>query len=216
MRWLKLIGITVGVLLALAILLFIQPWALLPHKHIEIGLPFKPSVDAITSLIPMGEKIEHNESNGTPDGHPGIDFGWDEEVEIIAVADGRITRITHNSEGQIIVEQQMGFYRTAYQELNKLAPGIKWLSKVRKGQLIGYTGAARIGEGRPNPGDPSRQLHWDFSSASTLVDRLCPVTYFDAESRQRIERIWANVPDNNQFKVQYPEICNGVFKDKVD
>lgn len=218
MRWFKWIGMVIGGLVVLAGLFLTQPWVYLPHQHIEIGLPFRPDADARTYLIPMGEKFEHNEANGNPDGHPGIDFGWNEETAVIAIANGRVISIRRNAENQIIVEQQLNlYYRTVYQELNKLEPEIGVGKKIQKGQIIGYTGTDRSGYSGPPPkGGPSGQLHWDFASSSMFINRLCPVPYFDAESRQRIETIWANVPGTDKFKAAYPDICSGAFKDKVD
>lgn len=215
-RWFKWLLIGLGTIILLFGLFIIQPWDFLPHKHIEIGLPIKPEDDATTSLIPMGEKIAHNASNGTPDGHPGLDFGgWNNETDIISVADGLITRIIKIKTGTITVEIQSGYYRAVYQELNSIEPDLHLFSKVKKGQLIGRTDYYRAINNEKKE-FPSSQLHWDFGSSSLLIDRLCPLNYFDADARRRIEAIWAKVPSNDQFKSQYPEICNGVFKDKED
>lgn len=213
----KLVGSIITAVFVVAIIIVVRPWVFLPHSRIEISLPFAPEVDAYTSLIPIGEKIEHNASNGTPDGHPGIDFGWSQETKVLAVAEGKVTSVTKNNDGQYIVNQSLGwFYRTTYQELNSLEATIKKGKRLNKGEVIGVTGREWfMPEPPPRPG-PSGQLHWDFASSSYFVDRLCPLIYFDSESRARIEAIWGRVPANNQFKLEYPEICNGVFKDKVD
>lgn len=213
-KWIKWILLTIGVIFLIAFLFIAQPWVFLPHKHIEISLPFSPEVDAETGLIPMGEKFEHNESNGNPNGHPGIDFGWNKETKVLAIADGRIINIRKNSDNQIIVEQSLGFYyRTIYQELNKLEPDIKVSSNVKKGQVIGQTGTDRSGfSGPPPKGGPSGQLHWDFTSSSMFINRLCPLNYFDEDSKRRIEKIWANVPSTDKFKKEYPDICSGFYK----
>lgn len=75
-KWFKRVLLVIGIIIILSILYLFQPWVLLPHKHIQMSLPFDITEDSNISLIPMGEKIEHNESNGTPDGHPGLDFGF--------------------------------------------------------------------------------------------------------------------------------------------
>jgi len=213
----KWISITIGSVILVGLLFIFQPWVFLPHKHIEIGLPFSPEVDSFTDLIPMGELIYHNASNGSPNGHPGIDFGWEKEIDILAVADGRVINIRKNSDGQIIVEQSMGlFYRTVYQELNTIDPNLHFLSKVKKGQVLGQTGRPHV-EGRPpQKGDLSRQIHLDFVSSSQFINRLCPEGYLDAQSKQRIEAIWDRVPSDNQFKKDYPDICSGFYKGRED
>lgn len=216
MKILKWIAIVLGVLLLAFGLLMFQPWVFLPHQHIVIALPFAPADDIYTNLIPMGEKIEHNAQNGVPDGHPGIDFQWNKSTAILAVADGTIVNITKNKNNKYTIEQNLGLYRSVYQEMNLVEPDLHRFSKVKRGQILGYSGTLRTGTSRPKESDPSGQVHWDFGSASMLIDRLCPLNYFDADSKARILKIWANVPANDKFKSQYPDICNGVFKNKED
>lgn len=222
-RWIKFTLFGAGGVFFLFLIMMLQPWAYLPHERIQIGLPIEPADDTITQIIPMGEKIEHNASNGTPDGHPGIDFGgWNKEVRIISVADGFISKIGKDKSGTKTVEVQSGFYRNTYQELNDVAIGLHLFSKVKKGQLIGHVGHYWTETDRENwpggkpPEFPSGQMHWDFASSSQLIDRLCPLNYFDPDARARIEAIWARVPSNDIFKSQYPEICNGFFKGKEE
>lgn len=216
-KWLRRIFFGIGILLVLFLVFMLQPWVFLPHRHIEITLPVEPADDAVTSLIPMGEKIEHNESNGNPNGHPGIDLGgWNKETRIVSVADGRVTRISKAKTGTTTVEVQSGFYRNVYQELNKVAPGLRWFSKVKKGQLIGYAGYWRAESPDRPPEFPSGQIHWDFASSSILIDRLCPYDYFDTDAKKRVDAIWAHADANNIFKPQYPKICNGWFEGRVD
>ncbi|KKQ93519.1 MAG: hypothetical protein UT18_C0019G0021 [candidate division CPR2 bacterium GW2011_GWC2_39_10] len=201
-KWVKRTLITVGVVFAVLGLLIYQPWVFLPHKKVEISLPFAPEFDSAANLIPMGEIEQwHNASTGLPDGHPGIDFQWQEPTPVIAVGDGYIFRISKSS-GEYSVEQSLSaYYRTAYQELDKIDSNIRLFSKVKKGQIIGYT--------RNN-----FQTHWDFASSSFLVNRLCPMGYFDADSKKRIETIWANVKAKGNYKPEYPDICNGAYKGK--
>ena len=71
MKNIKWIGIVLGVLFILFFLYIFQPWVFLPHKHLEIALPFSSEDDSYAGIIPMGEKINHNKSNGNPDGHGG-------------------------------------------------------------------------------------------------------------------------------------------------
>lgn len=217
MKILKWFGITVGIIVLGLFIFMIQPWAFLPHRHIEISLPFPPEIDAKTSLIPMGEKIEHNAANGNPDGHPGIDFGFQAVAPILASADGWVFTAGKTEADTIDITVYSGlFYKIEYKELNSIEPNIRFGAKVKKGQLLGYTGRDRLIEGRPTKADGSGQVHWELTSSSHLIDRLCPVNYFDAESKRRIEQIWANVPATNQFKIDYPDICSGVYNGKED
>lgn len=216
MKTLKIVSVIFAVLVLLGFLFLFQPWALLPHDRIVIGLPFEPSEDAMVYLIPMGEKIEHNEANGNPDGHPGIDFGFQKTTGIISSTDGIVVKAGKNSAGSLDVEVMSGYYKVNYKEFNTLDPAIKPFATVKRGQLLGYTGRVPQNTGRPKEGDPSGQIHWEFKSATHFLDRLCPINYFDAESKARIESIWERIPADDQFKRLYPDICSGVFKDKED
>lgn len=199
----------------LILLIMNNPLVLLPHEHISITLPFKPEVDSKTNMIPMGEKIEHNEENGNSYGHAGIDFQWEELVEIIASHDGIITEIQNTNEG-VNVTITSGYYKTVYKELEHTAEGIKLFSKVKQGDLIGYPNITVFHDEKTGINYKHGQLHWEFSSSSMLLDRLCPVNYFDADAKTRIDQIWKNVPEIDQFKSAYPEICNGYFADRED
>lgn len=218
MNILKVLGFAGGVVIIILILIICQPWVFLPHKHIEISLPFAPSADEGMGLIPMGEKIEHNESNGNPNGHAGIDFGLGKETAILSVADGWVTSISPNDEYTTNVVVHSGFYKVSYKELNTIDSGIHFLSRVKQGQMLGYSGTERkmMTKEEKEKSGVSGQIHWEFASSSKYYDRLCPLDYFDVESRTRIERIWANRPADDIFKVQYPQICNGYFEGRKD
>lgn len=216
MRILKWFAIIIGIIALLLGLFLFQPWAFLPHRHIEISLPFAPEYDSTVRIIPMGEMIEHTAENGNPNGHPGIDFGFTGVTPILASADGRIFTVGETEAGSIDITAYSGFYKLEYKELNTVEPGIKPLATIKKGQLLGYTGRKELLERAPTKADGSGQIHWELASASLLIDRLCPMNYFDDESRRRIDAIWAAVPSDDQFKKNYPDICSGVFKGKED
>lgn len=212
LKWVAIVMLSAA---AIFYLIMFKPWVLLPHKHISISLPFAESEDYQVSLIPMGEKIEHNEANGNPDGHAGIDFGFQKETQILSVADGWVSGVDYTDEG-INVVVLSGAYKVTYKELNSIEPGIHFLTRLEQGQVIGVTGC--VGENcKFDPVNPrSSQLHWEFSSASMYLDRLCPLGYFDESARARVEAIWDSVPEQNQFKIQYPLICNGFFEGRED
>jgi len=206
------VALVIGLVILIFGLLMFNPLVFLPHSRISIILPFPESVDSRTGLIPYGEKIEHNEANGNPDGHAGIDFGWNEKVEIIASHDGLISEVQNTSEGMNVTIRTL-YYKTVYKELTDLSPKVKQFTTIKQGDLIGYPAIKERGSGETGPAGHG-QVHWEFSSTSMAIDRLCPMGYFDVSSRARIEAIWAAVPENNQFKKLYPDICSGVFNGK--
>lgn len=186
------------------------PKPIIAHKRITITLPFTIQNEA-THLIPMGETIEHP----FPGGHPGIDFQWDHAVPLIAVADGKISKINRAEDlGEPVwdVTLKSGEYIATYKELETYAPSLKEGAKIKQGDLIGYPHCIK------HEHETGCQVHWEFAYGSFFMpkfagqpDRLCPVTYFDAPARARIEKIWANVPAQDQFKKDFPYICSNVY-----
>lgn len=181
---------------------------ILPHKPIVLGLPMDPKYDSGTTLIPLGETINHN----FPGGHPGIDVLWEKDTPVIAMADGEVisTQRADDSHGKYDVRVKSGVYEIHYDEFDEIAPEIVPGAKIARGQFIGYP--QRKGHG----------LHLEFAlrSAKGKTQRLglCPMTYFDAESRARIEKIWAATPEHayKDMKIHFPDICSGYYKGKVE
>lgn len=220
-NWLKIIGFVGLGFVCVFIMFFVWSW-LKYAKHIiatqprvTISLPFTSENDD-ARLIPMGEKIGHPCCHG----HPGIDFQWNHNVPLIAVADGKITGISREEdEGQPVwyIELAFGGYLARYKELDTYPTGLHRGSTVRRGDIIGYP------HGSSHPGDRNHatsigyQLHWEFAydtpfSFLPWVDRLCPLTYFDADSRRRIDTIWDKVTvEIYRDKNLYPNICNGWY-----
>jgi len=212
-KWFKWVLLVLVGLIFIFFIVANNPIVFIPHDHVSITLPFHPKYDSTTGLIPMGEKFEHPDG----DGHPGIDFGFQQVTPILAVADGRVGIIRKNQEGSIDLEISHGFYyKSAYKEMNSLEPNIKFGSKVKQGQIIGYAGFAGDRAQKFEPGGPSGQIHWEFSSSSMLIDRLCPVGYFDSDALTRVNNIWTAVPAHDKFKQNYPDICSGVYKGRED
>jgi len=208
-----LLGLFAAAALFLGWVLF-EPPAFFPHELIVISLPFAPEYDASTGMIPMGETIYHPKPQ-VPNGHPGIDFGWDNlKVPVIASADGTLTRINPGSSSGTDVTVQNGVYELRYTELQTVAPGLNVGQKIKKGDFIGYPGEFNDGTN----GFTHYNLHWELASISVLKDRFCPMAYFDPDSRARIEAIWAKVPpdDNQGMKRQFPNICSGDYSNKTE
>lgn len=213
MTWLKWLGLGI---LALVILVAVALlWSrikygknpLIKHKRITITLPYDTAHEA-THLIPMGETIEHN----FPGGHPGIDFQWVHAVPLIAVADGTITNISNaDDKGETVqyVTLTMGEYAATYKELDTVA--------VTKGQSVKQGDTMGTPHCHSQDGHKGCQVHWEFAYASFLVhlsgapDRLCPLTYFDADALLRVKTLWDSIPSSDRFKKDFPDICSNVY-----
>lgn len=208
MHWLKRIGLFfIGALVLLAIFIllrFVVPFlSSRSHDPITIILPFND--DNLVFVNPMGEKVNHPDA---PRGHPGIDFAWDHNVDIIASAAGKVSNIKPHqgfAKGSWDVEIVTGDYAVRYTELSDYA--VTQGSFVQQGQLVGHPYLS--GQGKQ-----SYAIHWEFDYNTFWTDRLCPLNYFNADSRQRIDAIWVKV--GNTFNSQYPSLCSGDYlgKDK--
>lgn len=200
------VAITVTILFVAAVMFlrFFLPF--LPgraHNHISISLPFND--DNLTFVNPMGETINHPKP-ANPHGHPGIDFAWDYPVKIIASATGRVSTIKIHKGFDAghptwDVEVVTGDYATRYTELDGYA--VKKGQQVKQGDLIGTSGSYST------QGRSSYSIHWEFDYNTVWFDRLCPLTYFDSESRNRIDAIWAKT--GNTFQGKYPTLCSGDY-----
>lgn len=210
----KIILIVLGVVFFLALFFLntlIQFKAFLPHKKIEIILPFDEKYDFSTTLIPMGEKIYHPDS---PLGHPGIDFGGEVDFPFIASADGTITKMNHGSSDGIDIYLESGFYSIVYKEMDESRMFVKIGDKVKKGDKIAMPNPkAEKGETRVH-----YSTHWEFASISPVKDRYCPVNYFTQESKTRIEKIWDKMDPNAMggMKAKYPNICSGGYEGREE
>lgn len=206
----------VGIALLVPVLFFV--WRMvfrflpfMPHQRITISLPFKSSDDIhLDSINPMGETDNHPKPDN-PHGHPGVDFLWDKQVEIIAVADGKISRIEKHKGGpsedkSYDIDIQTGTYAHRYTELQSYRQDLKLGSEVKKGELIGYP-FHEIND------DGSREfwsIHWEFDYDTFWYDRLCPLTYFDSDARGRVDLLWSKAGWTHNGK--FPDFCSGDYK----
>lgn len=210
---------TVGIPIILAAIVFfgiILPFpVLIPHHAPSLILPFAASDDAAVGLIPMGEKIFHPNA---PGGHPGIDFGGADYFNLIASMGGRVTQVLssarNSAESKYDVRIENGAYFLRYFELDSIGPKIVKDGRVNQGDLVGTPHKSIF-----KPGDPAHtSMHWEFGSVGKLIDRLCPMSYFDPASVTRINAIWAKTPPEAMqgMKRRYPEICSGGFVNKTE
>lgn len=199
-KWL-FIPIIIGLALFGALVYFFpqSPWW--PQERIVIGLPYQAS-DPPTSMEPMGETLNHPKPQ-VPLGHPGIDFKWDHAAKVIASADGTVVSIGPDVENGIELHSmrvRSGKYAITYDEIGEIADGVQKGSKVYKGDVIAYVDA-EFG-----------QMHWDFGYALPIMEPLCPLTYFDDNSRSLLEKHWENA--YYKARDQFPDICSGDFANR--
>jgi murein DD-endopeptidase MepM/ murein hydrolase activator NlpD len=173
-----------------------------PSERVIIQLPFDQDP---SNINPMGETIEHPDHGG----HPGIDFQWRTSVKILSSSDGVVSYVSvgQSKEDKWDVEVLTGNYFVRYKELESVHPQVEVGSPVVRGDVIGDVGDfSSIGF------SDHYQLHWEFGIVSTFSgagNRLCPMTYFDEESRVKLLALWEAT--DNDFKEDFPYICSGFY-----
>ncbi len=74
-----------------------------------------------------------------PKMHAGVDFGSGMNAEVYAAADGKVTLAQlNNSYGEYVIIEHKNGYTSVYSHLTKYT--VKVGQKVKKGEIIGYTG----------------------------------------------------------------------------
>jgi hypothetical protein len=172
------------------------------NNRITIILPFTEENDAYM-LNPVGEKANHPGLVG----HNAIDFYWKKNVPLIASADGTITDLGLDPKTgkTYFLEFVSGDYKFVYGDLGEYNPNLSIGSKIKQGDFIAYPmSKALIGFG------DDYVLHWAFGTINDGELALCPNTYFDASSKQRVDTIWAKT--EWEPKKDYPLLCNGFFE----
>ncbi len=185
----------------------------IPHQRISITLPFAAEDDDLIFINPMGEKVEHAKA---PRGHPGLDFGWHHPATLRAAAAGKVTRIKEHPSGGYgeaekiyDVEVVSGVYAVRYEEIAPAA-SLQVGMKVKQGDVIGRGGKYE----QPGGLGTYYSTHWEFDFNTPVFDRLCPMSYFTAESASRLTAIWAKV--GQTYDGRYPEICSGDYKGRQE
>ncbi len=193
--------------------------------RIIITLPFDPQ-NPPDGMMPMGETVHHD----PPNGHPGIDFQWYTDTgppKIYSVATGVIVEITQDEERIEIHDQitwvitinHTGFdkqYYTRSTDLSSYNTNLMVGDVIDEYTFLGYAM-------HPVEVDDlnMHMIHWEFGvGLSSYSDsgkermgygeRLCPLTYFDEDSRVLIEEVWEAAGYNE--KDQFPLLCNGFYE----
>lgn len=207
----KILGVVIlVVVLFFAWKLYFRFLPFVPHERITISLPFVKEDDDLIFINPMGETDHHD----PPHGHPGLDFGWNHPAPLIAVAAGKVTKIEEHPPGGFgetektyDVEVVSGVYAVRYKEISP-DPNLKVGMFLNKGDIIGRGGKYE----RQGGLGVYYSTHWEFDYDTFLIDRLCPLTYFDKDSLLRINSIWEKVGDT--FSGRFPKICSGYYDGK--
>ncbi|MDO8452185.1 MAG: M23 family metallopeptidase [bacterium] len=204
-----------GILLLLIASFLAWQWRLrflpfIPHERITIVLPFAPADDDLIFINPMGETDHHR----PPNGHPGLDFAWQHPAPMRASATGKVTKIKEHPPGgfgetekNYDVEIVTGIYALRYGEMTPL-PSLKVGMEVKQGDIIGRGGEYS----QPGGLGTYYSTHWEFDYDTMVIDRLCPLTYFDKDSQDRINAIWKKV--GTTYNGKFPEVCSGFYYER--
>lgn len=208
---LKIVGVLILVIaLFFAWRFYLRFLPIVPHERITISLPFAKEDDSLIFINPMGETDHHD----PPHGHPGLDFGWKHKAPLIAVTSGKITKIEEHPPGgfgetekNYDVELINGIYAIRYSGIKPIE-SLKVGMRVKKEDVIGRGGEYN----QPGGLGLYYSVHWEFDYDTPVFDRLCPLTYFDVDSLQRINTIWGKV--GSTYEGKFPEICSGFYHEK--
>ncbi|MFH1236676.1 MAG: hypothetical protein V1685_07165 [Parcubacteria group bacterium] len=181
-----------------------------PTTAATLVLPFSIE-DTPESIAPMGETIIHN---NTPNniGHSGIDFQWhsSREIKILASMDAEIMSIAVNPLGTHDVITERGGWSVEYDGMKLVNPELEVGQSITRGDYMGQPNpekAPAVGQG----------FHWQFGYYDKKQNRaypaLCPLIYFNTESVNLIEKIWADTKWL-EMKANAPDICSNYYKDK--
>ena len=206
-------------------------------EKITITIPFDPE-DPVEGIMPMGETIEHPEHE-IVGGHPGIDFQWynhtDGRPKIFVSAAGVISVVAPEEDGalavtilhddfKVVTDIGEKTYYTLYGPVDSDFE-FKVGDRIESGGFLGYVYDYPDTD---NPKLPPNvyMIHWEFGILQTWIsktgpppegwihrNRLCPMIYFDKESKDLLEEIWSS-PDSYGHKDQFPYLCNNVYHGK--
>lgn len=178
-------------------------------------LPFSGAIMP-DGLMPMGETINHPKPQN-PDGHPGIDFQWNNPSGlpvITASMDATVTgiRASDSHAGAYDVATRSGLYEVDYTEMGSVTSGLTVGDNLHVGDAVGTPQHPAGVTDQPN----YRMIHWQFgygsedTSLAFSVRRLCPMTYFATSAKSTIEAIWSTT-DWPEMKENAPNICSGNY-----
>ncbi len=106
--------------------------------------------------------------------HRGIDYAANSGTPILATADGTITRAGRWGSYGVMVEVRHAYsVRTRYAHMTRVAGGIRPGSRVRQGQVIGFSGMSGTATGP--------HVHYEFIRDGVHVDPRTAVRYGTAE-----------------------------------
>ena len=80
--------------------------------------------------------------------HHGVDYAAPVGTPVLAVADGRISSLSHDAgDGNMVKIRHNSVYATAYLHLMRFANGMQNGSEVKQGEVIGYVGNTGLSTG---------------------------------------------------------------------
>lgn len=194
-------------LFLLFVIIFLIPYFMMyvnitEDNRISMSLPFDSSKYQLAGISPAGELLYHEGGLG----HCGFDFGFNSHnVPIISVSNGTINKIWADKNKEWEIEIFSGDYVIRYGILSDYNRSLKKGMKVYAGSFLGYPQNKKDGT--------NSAFHFEMSSKLSAyypwLERLCPYTYFNNESRAVLDATWAGPAW--QYKELYPYICSGGY-----
>lgn len=119
--------------------------------------------------------------------HDGLDFRANVGSKVFATGDGVVKRASRKGTfGRLLIIDHDYGYETYYAHLSSFAKGIKPGTKVKRGDLVGFSGQSGMVEGP--------HLHYEVHKDDTSVD---PLNYLFADTTPEEYMMYKDIVENN-------------------
>ncbi|MDZ7660640.1 M23 family metallopeptidase [Fodinibius sp.] len=146
-----------------------------------------PAIKPTEGIILSGYGMRYHPVLGYERQHEGLDFRANVGSEIFATGDGVVKYAgLKGTYGRLLIIDHEYGYESYYAHLSSFAKGIKPGTKVKRGDLIGFTGESGMVEGP--------HLHYEVRRSSNPVD---PLKFLFADTTPEEYMMYKEIVENN-------------------
>ena len=146
-----------------------------------------PAIKPTEGIILSGFGMRHHPVLGYPRQHEGLDFRADVGSEIYATGNGVVKHAElKGTYGRLLIIDHGFGYESYYAHLSSFAKGIKPGTKVKRGDLVGFTGQSGMVEGP--------HLHYEVHKSDEPID---PLNYLFADTTPEEYMMYKDIVENN-------------------
>jgi len=156
-----------------------------------------PAIKPVNSIILDGFGMRTHPVLGYKRQHDGVDFRAEINSEVFATGDGKVVYASrHGSYGNLLeIDHGFGIV-TRYAHLNRFADGIRPGTKVKRGEMVAYTGNTGLSSGP--------HLHYEVLVDGKPVD---PINYMIADITPEEYLMFKELNENQEslFSISIPD-----------